>query len=227
MASGGVPAPPGERGREPPFFFFFFLNLLPRWEKGFHSGPWSPWSGRGESPSEIGSVSLSLSVSVFSSLPFHRFMYIWRSVTPIGLKPSPWFYYKKLAFLRPKKGINRLTGGPRGSGARPLPRAHLGHRFTLIFLPDFPNIPKISSVRFYPVWNPFDMGFLRNIKHATNRNWHWALDQYVSPKNNIKSCQKYTKVVEYWHGTIKNYRYDGDVSASPSLIPARPWVGKW
>ena len=21
------------------------------------------------------------------------------------------------------------------------------------------------------------------------------------------------KVVEYWHGTIKNYRYDGDVSA--------------
>ena len=29
------------------------------------------------------------------------------------------------------------------------------------------------------------------------------------------------EVVEYWHGTIKNYRYDGDVSASPSLIPAR------
>ena len=22
------------------------------------------------------------------------------------------------------------------------------------------------------------------------------------------------KVVEYWHGTIKNYRYDGDVSAT-------------
>ena len=58
------------------------------------------------------------------------------------------------------------------------------------------------------------MGFLRNIKHATNRNWHWALDQYVSPKNTIKSCQKYVKVVEYWHGKIKNYRYDGDVSHS-------------
>ena len=56
------------------------------------------------------------------------------------------------------------------------------------------------------------MGFLRNIKHAIDRNWHWALDQYVSPKNNIKSCQKYMKVEEYWHGTIKNYRYDGDVS---------------
>ena len=27
----GVPAPPGERGREAPFFFFFFIDLLPRW----------------------------------------------------------------------------------------------------------------------------------------------------------------------------------------------------
>ena len=33
------------------------------------------------------------------------------------------------------------------------------------------------------------------------------------------------KVIEYWHGTIKNYRYDGDVSASASLIHARPREG--
>ena len=65
MASGGVPAPPEARGREPPFFFFF-LDLLPRWEKGLPSGPWPPWHGRGESPSEIGSISLFLSVSAFS-----------------------------------------------------------------------------------------------------------------------------------------------------------------
>ena len=70
------------------------------------------------------------------------------------------------------------------------------------------------------------MDILRNKKHATNMNWHWALDQYVSPKNIIRSCQKYMEVVEYWHGTSKNYRYDGDVSAFPSLIPARPRVGK-
>ena len=63
---GGTPTPPEVRGREPPFFFFFlFLDLLPRWEEGFPSGPWSPWRGRGESPSEIGSVSLSLSDSAF------------------------------------------------------------------------------------------------------------------------------------------------------------------
>ena len=42
----------------------------------------------------------------------------------------------------------------------------------------------------------------------------------------MKSCQKYVKVVEYWHGIIKNYRYDGDILASPSLIPTRPQVGK-
>ena len=81
MAPGGVPAPPKARGREPPFFLFF-LDLLPRWEKGFPSGPWLPWLGRGESPSEIGSISLFLR-------SLHHFLYIWRSVTPIGVNLSP------------------------------------------------------------------------------------------------------------------------------------------
>ena len=58
---GGTPVPPEARGREPPSFFFF-LDLLHRWEKGFPSGPWPPWHGRGESPSEIGSVSLCFCV---------------------------------------------------------------------------------------------------------------------------------------------------------------------
>ena len=53
---------------------------------------------------------------------------------------------------------------------------------------------------------------------------HWI--NMLVPKNSIKSCQKYMKVIEYWHETIKNYRYDGYVSESPSLIPARPRVGK-
>ena len=34
MAPGSASAPPEARGREAPFFFFF-LDLLPRWEKGF------------------------------------------------------------------------------------------------------------------------------------------------------------------------------------------------
>ena len=78
---GGVPAPPGERGREPPFFFFFFLflDLLPRWEKGFPSGPWLPWRRWGGSPSKIGFLSLFPSISVLpvSALsPFLKFLEI-------------------------------------------------------------------------------------------------------------------------------------------------------
>ena len=86
VAPDSAPAPSEARAREPPFFFFFFLDLLPRWEKGFPSGPWLPWLGRGERPSEIGSISLSLSGSAFSDSSLHRFLYSRRSVTTIGLK---------------------------------------------------------------------------------------------------------------------------------------------
>ena len=87
VATGGIRAPPEARGREPPFFFFFFfLDLLPRWEKGFPSGSWIPWRGRGKSPSEIGSISLFLRSQI---LPLHGFFYILRSVTPIGVNLSP------------------------------------------------------------------------------------------------------------------------------------------
>ena len=85
---GGVPAPPEARGREPPSLSFF-PGLLPRWEKGSPSGPWSPWRGRGESPSDIGSISLFLRSQI---LPLHRFFYIRRSVTPIGVNLSPRFF---------------------------------------------------------------------------------------------------------------------------------------
>ena len=74
MAPGNAPAPPEARGREPPSLLFFFLDLLPRWEKGFPSGPYLPWFGRGESPSEIGSVSLSLSVFAFSDSTLSPFL---------------------------------------------------------------------------------------------------------------------------------------------------------
>ena len=70
---GSVPTPSEEKGRGGPFVFFF-LDLLPRWEKGFPSSPWLPWLGRGESPSEIGSVSLSLSVSAFSDSSLSPFL---------------------------------------------------------------------------------------------------------------------------------------------------------
>ena len=73
MGPGGTPAPPEEKGRGGPFVFFF-LDLIPRWEKGFPSGTWPPWRGRGKSPSEIGSVSLSLSVSAFPDSALSPFL---------------------------------------------------------------------------------------------------------------------------------------------------------
>ena len=38
---------------------------------------------------------------------------------------------------------------------------------------------------------------------------------------------KHPRLIIKQHGTIKNYRYVGDVLACPSLTPARPRVGKW
>ena len=65
MAPGGVPAPPEARGREPPFFFFF-LDLLPRWEKGFPSGPWLPGMGGARAPPRL---DLSLCFCVLEFCP--------------------------------------------------------------------------------------------------------------------------------------------------------------
>ena len=94
--------------------FFFFLDLLPRWEKGFPSGPWLPWRGRGESPSEIGSISLSLSVSAFSPgsvSPFRIYTEIRNSDWP---ETFAVIFFRILAFLQQKKSVNRLTVGSQG-----------------------------------------------------------------------------------------------------------------
>ena len=89
----------GSEGGEPPSFFFF-LDLLPRWEKDFPSGPCLPWLGRGDSPSEIGYVSLSLSVfalwySAFS--PFRIYMEIHNSD---WIETFAQIFLRKIAFLR-------------------------------------------------------------------------------------------------------------------------------
>ena len=80
MLIGGVPAAPGERGRETPSSSSLTFSLDGRRVSPLVHGL------HGVSPSEIGSVSLSLSVSAFLILAFHRFLYTQRSVTPIGLK---------------------------------------------------------------------------------------------------------------------------------------------
>ena len=168
MAPGSAPAPPEARGREPPFFFFFFLDLLPRWEKGFPYVPWLPWLGRGEGPSEIGSISLSLSVSAFSDSALSPFL-----LYP-EIRNSDWgesfaqIFLIKLAFLQQNKSVNRLKGCPRGSRACPLPRGPLGHRLVLILPPKNHKYSKI---------------ILRPFLSRLDSVWYW-----VSAKH--KTCNK-------------------------------------
>ena len=67
-------------------------------------------------------LDLSLCLSLFlrsGILPFHRFLYIRRSVTPIGLKPLPRFF-PKIRFLAAKEEQQPPYGWPmRGAGAPP------------------------------------------------------------------------------------------------------------
>ena len=85
---GGVPAPPGERGREPPpssssLTFSLDGRRVSPLVHGLHG------VGEARAPPRL-DLSLCLSLFLRSQiLPFHRFLYSRRSVTPIGLKPSP------------------------------------------------------------------------------------------------------------------------------------------
>ena len=116
-------------------------------------------------------------------LPFHRFLNSRRSVTPIGLNFGH-DLYPYISFLAAKEGHQppygvamRVRGVPRGWGAPPClvpPSGTVSRGFSF---PYSPNILKIISIRFYPVWTPFDMDILQNQKHAIDRKWHWALDQ--------------------------------------------------
>ena len=153
MAPGSAPAPPEARGREPPFllFFFFFLDLLPRWEKGFPSGPWPPWHGRGESPSEIGSVSLFLSVSAFpafsDSIPSPFPLYLEIRISDWG-ESFAQIFLVKLAFLRQKRASTALRGGHEGQGRAPCLVAPSGTVSRGFFFPKIIYIPKKSPLIF-------------------------------------------------------------------------------
>ena len=87
--------------------------------EGFPSGPWLPWRGRGESPSEIGSVSLSLFVFAFPYSAISPFL-----IYP-KIRNSDWIdtfakiFFPKIIFLAakeeqqpPYEGPTRVRGAP-------------------------------------------------------------------------------------------------------------------
>ena len=97
---GGTPVLAEARGREPPSLFFFFLDLHPRWEKGFPSVPWPPLQDL---------ICFSVSLCVFPSVsafpdsghsPFLKFPEI---------RNSDWAeiltrFYLDISFLAPEEG---------------------------------------------------------------------------------------------------------------------------
>ena len=177
MAPGSAPAPPEARGEGPHSSSSSLTSSLDG-RRVSPSDPWLPWLGRGESSSEIGSVSLSLSVSAFSDSALAPFLLYLEIHNSDWIETFAQIFFQKLSFLRPKKGINRLTRAQGGWGrahlewAWALSHGHLGHRLALILLPKNHKYSKIILHPFLSRLDSFDMGFLRNIKHATNRNWH-------------------------------------------------------
>ena len=87
MAPGGTPVPPEARGREPPPSYSLTSSLDGRRVSPLVHGVHGVAGAR--APPRL-DLSLCFSLVLRSVLAlFHRFVYIWRSITPIGLKPSP------------------------------------------------------------------------------------------------------------------------------------------
>ena len=88
----GVSAPPGEREREPPSSSTTSLTFSLDGRRVYPLVLGSHGVGGARAPPRL---DLSLYLSLFPRsqiLPFHRFFYIRRSVTPIGVNLSPRFF---------------------------------------------------------------------------------------------------------------------------------------
>ena len=90
---GGTPVPPEAGGESPPpssssLTFSLDGRRVSPLVHGLHG------MGGARAPPRL-DLSLCLSLFLRSGiLPWHRFFYIWRSVTPIGLKPMPRYFSK-------------------------------------------------------------------------------------------------------------------------------------
>ena len=116
-------------------------------------------------------------------------------------------FYQKIAYGWP----TRVRGAPPASWA---PRAPSRIDFTSQKSHIFQkNLRKFLS-SLDSVWYGFSAK-QKTMQQTGTGTGHWI--NMLVPKNSIKICQKYMKVEEYWHGTIKNYRYVGDVSSIPKL----------
>ena len=116
--------------------------------KGFPLWSLAPMAWEGREPLRD---SIYLSVSAFPDFAPSPFLLYQEIHNSDWAESFVQIFLIKLAFLRQKKSSNCLTGCPRGSGARPLPRRPLEHRLALILLPRNHIYSKKISVSFYPV----------------------------------------------------------------------------
>ena len=106
---------------------------------------------------------------------------------PNGIKTDGELFWNIWDFPEEESTRNGVRGGHEGPGRAPClvaPSGIISHWF---FFPKITYIPKKSP----SVFTLFGLRFVWifcETKNGTNKNWHWALDQYVSPKNSIKSC---------------------------------------
>ena len=133
----------------------------------------------GASPSEIGSVSLSLSVSTFRSAalsPFHIYMEIlnsdWTETFAMIFLPKNSFLAAEEGHQPPYGWPTRVRGAPRGQ-ACPLPHGHLGHHLAWIVLPEF---SKYSKNKLRPFLSRLDsVWYGYSAKHKTCNKQELAL----------------------------------------------------
>ena len=150
---GGVPAPPGETGREPPSFFFFLGHPLdgrrvPPLVHGHHG------SRRGGAPPRL---DLSLSVLFYFAFlfsgrkPFLKFPEIRNSDWAEILRGFLSRYYLCCGERRVPtalRGSNKPAGRAQGRGHAPRACGPLGHRLTLILFPKNYIYFKINLCKF-------------------------------------------------------------------------------
>ena len=148
---------------------------------------------------------------------------------PNGIKTDRELFWNIWDFPEEESTRNGARGGhkplaaPRVGGVPQGPVGPSGIVSRWFRFPKITYIPKKSPSFFIPLGLRLVWIFCetKNMQQTRTDTGHWI--NMFSPKNSIKSCQKYMKVVEYWHEPNKNYRYDGDVSPKVSFRLDSVW----
>ena len=162
-------------------------------------------------------------------------LYVSWKITPSPIKLGFWEIYKRRGDER------RWPGRPGAHQARARVWPYLG----VSWLPPWPPSGSPSVSVFVPgknwspwIFSPFREYFFKNFSeiqkqqktatglgHLVNRLVHENIRK--TKENMWKHVENIKALDRKQAWSIKNYRYVCNVSASPSLTPARPRVGKW